>query len=224
MLADRADRPPLTRIVRAIRVRPRLVSAIIVGLAILAVAPWTWRVTTRLLAAWDIGIALYLGLALTLMRGAKVEEIRERSAAEDEGRVAVLVLSTVAALASLGAIMAEVGIAAGDRTRLALALAAVTIFLSWAFIHVVFALHYAHAYYDPQAATGPPCLDFPGDPAPVYSDFLYFAFVVGMTAQVSDVAVRDKTMRRTVTGHAIISFFFNAALLALVVNIAATAI
>jgi len=67
-------------------------------------------------------------------------------------------------------------------------------------------------------------LDFPGNEKPGYWDFAYFSFVIGMTSQVSDVAVTSKPIRQTVTAHGIVSFFFNATLLALMVNIAASAI
>ncbi len=56
-----------------------------------------------------------------------------------------------------------------------------------------------------------------------YWDFVYFSFVIGITAQVSDVGITDN-LRRTATVHGIISFMFNTALLALMVNIAASAI
>ena len=105
-----------------------------------------------------------------------------------------------------------------------LGLATVTIALSWAAVHTTFALHYAHDYYRGDQPGG---LQFPSgdqhDHAD-YWDFVYFSFVIGMTAQVSDVGITDKTIRRTATAHGIISFFFNTALLALMVNIAASAI
>jgi uncharacterized membrane protein len=66
---------------------------------------------------------------------------------------------------------------------------------------------------------------FPGgDEEPDYWDFVYFSFVIGMTSQVSDVAITNKPVRRTVTAHAVVSFAFNVALLALTVNIAASAL
>jgi uncharacterized membrane protein len=100
----------------------------------------------------------------------------------------------------------------------------VTIALSWAVVHTAFALHYAHDYY---RGVKPGGLQFPsGDPHDHadYWDFVYFSFVIGMTAQVSDVGITDKIIRRTATAHGIISFVFNTALLALMVNIAASAI
>jgi uncharacterized membrane protein len=96
--------------------------------------------------------------------------------------------------------------------------------LSWAAVHTIFALHYAHDYYRPAKPGG---LQFPsGDQHEKadYWDFVYFSFVIGMTAQVSDVGITDKTIRRTATAHGIISFVFNTALVALMVNIAASAI
>ena len=94
--------------------------------------------------------------------------------------------------------------------------------LSWFFIHTIFALHYAHEFYGSGGKTSG--LDFPGNEEPDYWDFVYFSFVIGMTAQVSDVTVAARPIRHVVIGHWIVAFFFNASLLALMVNIAASAI
>lgn len=217
-------RPPLRRLARAVKVHPRIVAAVIIGVVVAAVLPREWQVATRLLVAWDVALVVYLGLALNLMLRADVNAIRRRAVEEDEGRIAILVLAALAALASLAGILAEIAIVrSGGPVRPPLALAAATILLSWAFIHVVFALHYAHEFYD-RDRDGKAALVFPGDDAPDYRDFLYFSFVIGMTAQVSDVAITGKRIRATAMAHGIVSFLFNAALLALVVNIAATAI
>ena len=181
-----------------------------------------WRPATRLLVGWDIAIALYLGLAFHLMAGSDIRLIRRNAAQEDEGQFAILVLTVAAALASLAAILAHLGTSAGGRQPVNLVLAALTIMLSWAFIHTIFALHYAHEFYDESAGGG---MAFPGgDLEPDYWDFVYFSFVIGMTSQVSDVGVTSKVIRRTVAAHGIVSFVFNAALLALTVNIAASAL
>ncbi len=105
-----------------------------------------------------------------------------------------------------------------------LTIAIATIALSWAAVHTTFALHYAHDYY---RGAKPGGLQFPsGDKEDHadYWDFVYFSFVIGMTAQVSDVGITGKTIRRTATAHGIVSFIYNTALLALTVNIAASAI
>jgi len=208
---------------RIVQIRPRLFIALGIGALVTAVLTvfTDWRLATRLLVGWDIYVGLYLALVAHLMAGADIERMRARAAVEDEGQFAILVLTVVAALASLGAIFSELGIGAGRRPA-HVVLAALTILLSWAFIHTIFALHYAHEFYDEDIGGG---LSFPGgETEPDYWDFVYFSFVIGMTSQVSDVGVTHKEIRRTVAAHGVVSFVFNAALLALTVNIAASAI
>ena len=103
-----------------------------------------------------------------------------------------------------------------------LALAIVTILLSWTFIHTIFTLHYAHEYYADRRGNRRG-LDFPGDEKPGYWDFVYFSFVIGMTSQVSDVCVTSSNIRQIVAAHGLVSFVYNVALLALTINIAASA-
>lgn len=224
MGSDRARaRRRLTLPLRVIRARPRLFIAAAIGLACIAVLPAHWRWATRLLVGWDVGVGLYLALVYYLIAATDVGHISRHAKIHDEGRIAILVLTTGAALASFAAIIAELGAAHGaERTWLQLALATATIVLSWFFTHTIFALHYAHEYYDEDESRSG--LNFPGNDKPDYWDFVYFSFVIGMTSQVSDVAVAAKPIRRTVNAHGIVSFFFNAALLALTVNIAASAI
>ena len=208
---------------RIVRIRPRLFISLGIGALVSVVLTvfTDWRTATRLLVGWDIYVGLYLALVAHLMSGAEIERIRARAAVEDEGQFAILVLTVVAALASLGAIFSELGIGPGRRPA-HVVLAALTILLSWAFIHTIFALHYAHEFYDEDIGGG---LAFPGgETEPDYWDFVYFSFVIGMTSQVSDVGVTHKEIRRTVAAHGVVSFVFNAALLALTVNIAASAI
>ncbi len=207
-------------LVRVLRAHPRLLISIAAGLVVIAVLPGEWRIVTRLLVGWDIGVFLYLVAVYELIWRADVARMRQNAARQDEGAIVILILTVGAALASLGAILAEL---ATGRTPAQLALATITIGLSWAFIHTIFALHYAHEFYGKRhgAACG---LAFPGGEEPDYWDFVYFALVVGMTSQVSDVAVTSRRIRRTVTAHGTVSFIFNAALLALTVNIAASAI
>jgi uncharacterized membrane protein len=212
--------------VRVIRARPRLSVSGAVGLVTAVALPTAWPLTSRLLVAWDIGVALYLTLAYHLMAGAQIEHIRQRAEMEDEGQYGILLLTVAAALASLAAIVVELASSPSHgvgRQPAQLILATLTILLSWAFTHTIFALHYAHEFYSEDGGRGGG-LTFPGGEEPDYWDFVYFSFVIGMTSQVSDVAVSCRPIRRSVTVHGVISFIFNAALLALTVNIAASAI
>jgi uncharacterized membrane protein len=208
---------------RIVRGRPRLFGSLAVGVAVglALVAATDWRQPTRLLVAWDVFLTLYLTLAAHLMAASGIEHIRQRAAVEDEGQNTILVLTVAAGLASLAAIFAELGAGSGRRP-IHIALAAATILLSWAFIHTIFALHYAHEFYDEEIGGG---LAFPGGAAePDYWDFVYFSFVIGMTSQVSDVGITNRQIRRTAAAHGVVAFVFNATLLALTVNIAASAI
>jgi uncharacterized membrane protein len=225
MAISQVRRRPLP--LRLVRARPRLFASATIGLIVIGVvsASTDWRLATRLLTGWDIGTGLYLALAYHMMARAGVHHIRRNAAMQDEGQLTMLILTVVSALASVGAIFAELSSstgAAGSRRPMHMVVAIVTIVLSWIFIHTIFALHYAHEFYDETAGGG---IVFPGgEPEPDYWDFVYFSFVIGMTSQVSDVGITSKLIRRTATAHGIVSFLFNAALLALTVNVAASAL
>jgi uncharacterized membrane protein len=206
--------------VRIVLARPRLFISLAIGVASLLVLPESLRIATRLLIGWDISIAFYIMLAFVLFLSCDSERIRKLAALQDDGRFLILILTAIAAFATIFAIVMELGIKPQRMPQLILAV--VTIVLSWSAIHTTFALHYAHEYYRSRNIGG---LAFPGgEQDPDYWDFVYFSFVIGMTAQVSDVGITDKIIRRTATAHGIASFIFNTALVALMVNIAASAI
>jgi uncharacterized membrane protein len=202
-----------------VRARRRLSGSTLVGIAAFFLLPQAWMTVTRLLVAWDITIALFLVFAFIMMWRTDMSHVKRNAVVQDEGRFSILIITATAAFASLAAIVAELSGAHGNPP--VLIFASVTIALSWVAVHTIFALHYAHEYYHGGQAGG---MNFPNDDKPDYWDFVYFSFVIGMTAQVSDVAVTDKIVRRTATAHGIISFGFNTALLALMINIAASAL
>ena len=175
-----------------------------------------WRMSTRILIGWDLGVVLYLALSCRAAAHASIATIRHRAAINDDGAIALLVLATGAALASLAAVLAELGHAPGWYQ---VALGVSTILLSWAFMHWIFALHYAPEFYGGSGDKHAGGLLFPGKEDPDYWDFLYYSLVVAMTAQVSDVQITSKAIRRLTTVHGVASFFFNVAVLALTVNI-----
>ena len=208
--------------VRVVYARPRTFMSIAIGIAAFFVLPGSLRLVTRLLISWDIFITLYLLLVYAMVLRSGVVHIKRNAVLQDDGRFLILLVTAAGAFASIAAIVFELGDA--HRSVPELTLATVTIALSWAAVHTQFSLHYAHEYY---RGAKPGGLQFPSgdkhDHAD-YWDFVYFSFVIGMTAQVSDVGITDKTIRRTATAHGIISFVFNTALVALMVNIAASAI
>ncbi len=210
-------------IVRMARGHARLWLAVALGCAVYLVLPGSWRAVTRALLSWDIGLAFYMMWTLAMMASAPVAEIRKHAALQDEGAFALMILTIASALVSLGAIFFELAAGGDEKPGVWPHLIAIaTVVLSWAFIHTIFALHYAYDFYgDGKRANG---LKFPGDDKPDYWDFMYFSFVVGMTFQVSDVAVTNKWIRRSVVAHGIVSFFYTTTVVALTVNMAASAL
>ncbi|MEA2896043.1 MAG: hypothetical protein QOJ84_1658 [Bradyrhizobium sp.] len=228
MAGKNAEDPFLARFrkmskpVRVVYARPRTFISIAIGIIAFFLLPPSLRLGTRLLLGWDIFIGFYLILVYTMVLPSGLAHIRRNAILQDDGRFLILLVTALGAFASIAAIVLELD--ARHRSTSELVLATVTIALSWTAVHTTFALHYAHEFY---RGARPGGLDFPKgheDEDPDYWDFVYFSFVIGMTAQVSDVGVTNKTIRRTATAHGIISFVFNTALVALMVNIAASAI
>jgi uncharacterized membrane protein len=213
-----------------IRGHPRLFSAILTGLMVGSFLPLPIRPSTRMLIAWNAGTWVYFILSAILIVTSTTDSMRRRARASDEGRFFILVLTSCAALASIGAIVAHLAATkdmSGITKGLHVGLAVATIVSAWFVIHLTYALHYAHEYFDeldqgpgkdPKDAGG---LRFPGTEIPHYFDFLYFSFIIGVASQTADVSITSEEMRRVSLVHSILSFFFNSAVLALTINIAA---
>jgi hypothetical protein len=180
---------------------------------------------TRSIVGWNVGALVYLLMTLKMMFWSSHERMRVRALRQDEGNTVILVLVVLAALMCLGAIVMELGVVKDLRGELRythMVLAGLTIATCWAFTQVMFALHYAHDYYARVIRGEPGGLAFPGGEAPDYGDFLYFACVIGTSAQTADVGFTCRQMRRTGLVHCVLAFFFNTTLLALTINIASS--
>jgi uncharacterized membrane protein len=186
-------------------------------------------VAMQAVAAWDVFAFATIGLALLVMVSKHPYEVRRNARLQDASATFLFIVVITAATASLFAVFILLG-AAKDLTmkhglpsHVALSVGAVV--LSWALVHTLFALRYAHFYYRDAHKVRRDEIDggliFPGDKAPDYFDFLYFSFIIGMTCQVSDVQIARKNLRRMATVHGLISFLFNTAILAVFVNIVA---
>ena len=177
----------------------------------------------RFILSWDIGV-LVATLLLIQIRDMPPEAVKRIAAQQDAGKWMVLLLTLIAACASLVAIGGEMPPLkdAGQLEKfLRIGLISLTIVLSWAFIHTIFALHYAHDYYAGKAGRPGKGIDFPGETTPNYMDFVYFSFTIGMTFQVSDAQITDRAFRGLALTHGIISFFYSTGILALTINLVA---
>lgn len=200
------------------------------GLAALALtAALDWP--QRALSAWCAGIFVYLLLAWWLCHSFDAARTRERAQAQDEPNVVIfllLLLATLACVAAIALMMQDIDAMQGLERGLYLALLMTALALSWLFIQAMFTFHYAHRYYQTEARQGGqsqtadgPGLLFPGGRDPDYFDFLYYAHVVGMTSQVSDVKAVSSEMRRITLVHSVLAFGFNMLIFALAINVVA---
>ncbi|PZO36150.1 MAG: DUF1345 domain-containing protein [Pseudanabaena frigida] len=209
------------------RVRSRLILSILFASIVSVLLPSWFSLSTRILCIWNTGMISFLVATWSLMLQAKPKTMRHNAQSEDEGRLVILSLITAAACASTLAIAFILREAKGQEVNIVIShviLAVVTIVGSWLLVHTIFAMHYAHEYYQDhqtQSDLKAGGLDFPEDIEPDYWDFLYFSFVIGMTSQVSDVQITSRSLRRLSLFHSILSFFFNTAIVAMSINIIA---
>ncbi len=151
----------------------------------------------------------------------------EDAAAQQEGEWSIFALVVGATVASVAAVVGEFSRSKSSRPDLRdlrVALVCVTLLATWLVTHTLFAMRYAHEYYTPDPATGRPegGLQFPSDEHPDYWDFFYFALVLGMTFQVSDVQISSRKLRRLATLHGLLGFLYNTVIIALTVNVGAS--
>jgi uncharacterized membrane protein len=169
-----------------------------------------------LMAGFDVAASIFLLLSLPLLA---IEDatVIERAAKENDGnRKLLLAVTGIVMAILLIAVAAEtVGHRPEPFTKITII---ATLVLAWLFSNSVYALHYAHlAYVDPEK--GCKGLDFPATRLPLYWDFAYFAFTLGMTFQTSDVTISSPHIRRIVTIHSLAAFFFNIGVLAFTINV-----
>ncbi len=206
---------------------PILLSIAAAGLAAIATTdagPHWLDPKGRLVACYDVGVIAMLLLHWAIVLRTDAVKTRLRAAAQDPGRDALFVLILIAVFFGFVAAFSILGHGshdgASEHAALLYVIGFAAVVLGWLLIHTEFLFRYAHLYYrdrdrDRESDRG---LTFPGGMEPSYADLAYFSFVIGMTFQVSDVQVTASSIRRLVLGHGLISFSYNTAILALVVN------
>jgi uncharacterized membrane protein len=216
------DLHPLARL----RAWQRLFAAGLIGAVVALLSPaHVWE--TMLLSGWLAGSLVYLVIFWWGVGRLDAAQTRLRASSLDPGSTALYIVIVAASWVSLVGVLlmtdsAKTHIGLDRWLHIGLALASLA--TTWLLIQTVFALRYARRYYHPDnAGAHRGGLDFPGD-APAYLDFAYFAAVIGMTSQVADVPVRTREMRRLVLAHGLVAFGFNLMVLALTLNLVASAL
>ncbi len=174
---------------------------------------------------WEVFAFSFVTTSWIIFLKLPVAEIEKRANKEDGSRLFVLLSILVSSFASMIIVlllMISKDILPGHKA-ISVIITVMGMMLSWVLVHTIFTFHYAHMYYfkeNDDATVGKP-LDFPGKAKPDYLDFAYFAFVIGMTFQVSDVEIPSRTIRRTVLAHSLLSFALNTFVVALTINLIA---
>ena len=220
-----------------IQSRPRLFIGAATGLVAALLLQGRLTPLSRALTAWDIGCIVSLVLWAIRFSVVPPSRMAADAEAQEEGEWTIFWFTIAGVFASFAAIIGEFSASKDIPVtirNLHVALVAATLFVSWLMTHTLFALRYAHEYYGVTgtgtgAGTGTGIvteidkgLEFPGDLPPDYWDFFYFALVLGMTFQVSDVEITSRKLRRLATAHGLLGFLFNTVILALSVNIGAS--
>jgi uncharacterized membrane protein len=206
--------------IRFVRARPWLAtSSVVFVVAGVVLAASGVKPASALLLSFDLGALLYLGMLMRLFNRASAEHMCRQAHAQDTGRRSTLWIAVALSTVVLVALSTELHAAKNGGAQ-AMGMAALSIVLSWLFMNTMYALHYAHGYYG-DVGKQHEGLQFPGTKQPDYWDFVYFAFVIGMCFQVSDVQITSHTLRRTALLHSVVAFFFNVFIIAISVNIAA---
>jgi uncharacterized membrane protein len=203
----------------------RLFLALAIMLLAFFLLPLGTAIRSRGIVAWDIGVVSFLLLTLHLFLTRDSKQIPALAEAQEEGQWTIFWVAFFVSIVSFFVVTTEFANLkdlSGQQRTLRIGFVAATLILSWLLTHVVFAMRYAHDWYDSNDGTGlRRGLEFPGDNEPDYMDFLYFSLVLGMTFQVSDVQITARRPRRLATLHGLVSFLYNTVILALTVNIAA---
>lgn len=175
--------------------------------------------TEAFVIGFNIGALAFLGSTLLLWGSDDIEAMRARSARDDGGRVLLPITAALALATTLVALARMIQVRRTPSIE-DIALVLITIAIAWLFFNLVYAFHYAHMYYDQDGEADARGIEFPGGvQAPLFADFAYFAFVIGMTCQTADTDITSHRIRRVATGHGLLAFFFNLGVFALTINL-----
>ncbi len=197
----------------------RVVLSGLVGAIVAGVVVWftPWQVSSLL--AWDTASAAFCLWVWIAVRGADPETTKRLATREDNSRPAaelVLIAASIASLAGVGFALLKAADQSGVDQVLTTTVAVVTVVMSWLAVQTVFALRYAHLYYRDAAG-----ISFHDEEDPDYGDFAYVAFTLGMTYQVSDTDLTSKPIRMAALHHALLSYVFGIAVIAITINVVA---
>jgi uncharacterized membrane protein len=199
--------------------RQRLLVAGPLGIVASVIAAYFCPWQLAVLVGWDVAAVFVVGSVWTFVAVLDAAATQQVSTREDDSHALVDLMMVVACVVSLAGVVAGLAharIRSGTLSTVLTGDAVFTVFLSWFTVHTLFVLRYARLYY----CEAPGGIDFGGsDEQPDYLDFVYFSFTVGMTFQVSDTNIRQRSIRRAVTRHALLSYVFATVIVGVAINV-----
>lgn len=220
-MTARFNGPAMPAARRGVSARTEVVISGLIGLAAGVPAMVKVAVLIGVLVGWDFASLVYLTWLWITIRNRNARATAERAMITDPDRAVtdlVLLSAAVASLVAVGFVLVRAGQMQGSGELFRVGLALVSVVISWAVVHVIFTLRYAHLYYDGEVGG----IDFNQPDRPTYTDFAYLAFTVGMTFQVSDTSLRSSVIRRAALRHALLSYLFGTGILATTINLVAS--
>lgn len=170
------------------------------------------------MAGFDIAALSFL-VSLRTIIDADAAQMRRNAEQNDANREVMLLITGIVMVVILVAVGVAISVHGGPRAAM-IALLLVTLAIAWLFSNMVYALHYAHIFYlSDGRGKDRGGLEFPETREPLYWDFIYFAFTLGMTFQTSDVSVKTIGARKVVIFHCLAAFVFNLGILAFTINV-----
>ena len=206
---------------RGVSARTEVVVSALIGLAAAVPAMVTVSVLIGALVGWDFASLVYMTWLWITIRNRDSHATAQRAMTTDPDRAVtdlLLLSAAVASLVAVGFILVRAAQLQGSGELFRVGLALGSVVVSWALVHMVFTLRYAHLYYDGEVGG----IDFNQPERPAYTDFAYLAFTIGMTFQVSDTSLRSGVIRRTALRHALLSYLFGTGILAATINLVAS--
>lgn len=192
--------------------RRRYTLALIVGVIVATLTAMYGNFEFVPVAGWDAAAIVILLVIVGDMRGADARRTAIVARRDDMNHSLSDAIVLTASLASLGAVVYL--LVSKDSSMLHIGFGLLSIVISWATVHMLYALRYAAMYYsDPEGG-----IDFNSHEQPRFSDFVYLAYTVGMTYQIADTDIKTSAFRRVVLGHAALSFVFGTAIIATTIN------
>ncbi|MFT4086604.1 MAG: DUF1345 domain-containing protein [Gordonia sp. (in: high G+C Gram-positive bacteria)] len=198
---------------RNISAMGRLGGSVVIGLLGTLALVSTTDLDFRMLP-WALSAGAFVIWTWTSLAPMDSGQTAAHASREDPTHRVTLLVVVCAALASLTGVM----LVLFDAHRDSLVVTTlISIIVSWAAIHTVFATHYARLYFtDPVGG-----VDFHQSEPPVYTDFAYVAFTVGMSYAISDTDLAGSHMRRPALAHALLAYLFGTVIVGLFINMLA---